>query len=131
MALANIEKVREIGNLPDADLMGDDVLRPHLETAARQLTKMIGTYTSATGDKRARCIEAECCLTMYFAVPVLHSFFTEGITTLQKEIGELDFQFYDPDQVEAVAERWMNRAEMAVAEWMDLGEAKQIGWYAI
>lgn len=131
MPLANIEKVREIGNLPDVDLMDDDKLRPHLETAARHLTKWIGTYTRASGEKRARCIEAECCLTMYYAVPVFHTFFTEGITTLQKEIGEIDFQFYDPSQVEAVADRWLNRAEMAVAEWMDEGEARQIGWYAI
>lgn len=131
MPLANIEKVREIGNLPDASLLNDTVLKPHLDSAARKLQKMIGTYTSATGDKRLRCIEAECCLTMYYVVPVLNTFFTEGVKTLQKEIGEIEFQFHSPEEAQTIAEGWLNRAEMAVAEWMDEGDTKQVGFYAI
>ena len=131
MGFASLNDVRSIGNLPDSTKLDDSVLEPHLKSAVRLLTKWIGNYSGATGDKKDRCIEAEACLTMYYALPVLNTFFTQGITTLQKEIGEMDFQFHSPEEMEAIREAWKDRAMDAVAEWMSQGDRHPIGWYAV
>lgn len=129
MSLATLTDVRSMGNIPSG--IGDAVLQPHLDSAARELKDWIGTYTGATGDKRARCIEAECCLTIAFALPVLNTFYTPGIPTIQKELGELDFMFHDVDDLDKLIEKWKDRARSAVANWVDLGDKKRIGWFAI
>lgn len=131
MTLATIQDVRDLGNLPDETKLVDGVLSPHLASAERELYKWIGDYSSATGDKRKRCVEAEACLTMSFAIPVLNTFFTEGITTLQKELGEMDFQFHSVDDLDELVEYWRDRARGAVAEWLHQGERKQMGWFAV
>lgn len=131
MSLATIQNVRDIANLPDITKLADTVLQPHLSSAERLLYKWIGSYTGAAGDKRTRCIEAESCLTMYYATPVLNTFFTEGITTLQKELGDMDFLFHRPDELETIQQTWHDRARDAVAEWLNEGDRPPIGYYAI
>ena len=129
--LATIQDVRDIGNLPDSTKLDDSVLQPHLDAAGRMLFKWIGSYLGSTGDKRTRCIEAESCLTMYYAIVVLNTFFTEGITTLQKEIGDMDFLFHRPEELETIRMFWWDRARDAVAEWLNDGKRSSIGYYAI
>ena len=131
MAFADVQNVRDLGNLPDATKLDDRIILPHLVTAERELIKWIGEYSSATGLKRTAIIEAESALTLSFALPVLNTFFTEGITTLQKEIGEIDFQFHDPSDVNELVEYWRDRARDAVTEWLQEGDQKRIGMYAI
>lgn len=131
MGCAIVDDVRNIGNLPDSSKLPDSVLEPHLQSARRLLTKWIGSYSAATGNKKERCIEAEACLTMYYALPILNTFFTQGITTLQKEIGEIEFQFHSPQEMEILRETWKSRATDAVAEWISWGDRHPIGWYAI
>lgn len=133
MALATLENVRAIGNLPVAAKLPDAVLSPHLERGARELAKWVGSYSAATGDFRAACIDAECCLTMYYSLPVLNTFFTQGITTLQKEVGEMDFLFHNPDDLEKVRRMWWDRARDDVDDYLgqdSSGESK-IGFYAV
>lgn len=128
---ADVQDVRDIGNLPDATKLDDRIIIPHLVTAERELIKWIGTYTRATGDKQTAILEAEACLTMSYVLPVLNTFFTEGISTIQKEIGEIDFQFHDPSDVTELVTYWENRARDAVSEWLQEGDQKRIGFHAI
>jgi len=131
VAIGTIQDVRDIGNLPDSTKLDDSILEPHQNSAARLLKKWIGAYETSTGDRKSRCIEAESCLTMYYSIPVLNTFFTEGVTTLQKEIGEMDFLFHRPDELETIRQFWYDRARDAVAEWLQEGERRPIGYYAI
>ena len=129
MSLATVDDIRSIANIPSG--VEDSVLSPHLETASRELKKWIGAYDSATGDKRTKCIEAESCLAFARALPSLNTFFTAGVTKLQKEIGDLDFQFHSVDEMKDLQQEWRDRAQDAVSEWMNQGRHKRIGFYAI
>lgn len=131
MALATLQNVRDLGNLPDSTKLDDSILQPHLNSAARRLEKWIGTYSSATGTKKERCIEAECCLTLAYATPVLNTFFTQGVTTLQKEMGDMEYLFHSPEDLEGIVTMWEDRARDAIAEYMHKGERPAVGWYAI
>ena len=131
MALATTTQVRELGGLPTA--VTDSKITPQQGPACRELTRWVGDYSSATGTMLADCIEAEICLTMYYLLPVLNTFFTQGVSTLQKEIGEMDFLFHNPDDMEKVRDMWLDRARGAVSDYMgqDSSGRPSIGFYAI
>jgi len=132
MALALISDVRALGNLPASSLMPDDIITPQLDSAARELESWIGDYSSATGAKRNAVVEAECCITMAYLIPVLNTFYTHGAPTIQKEIGEMDFMFHNPEDAKIVADQWMARAKSRVRAYAEHADGKgAIGWYAI
>jgi len=133
MALAFSTDVREVGRLPDQ--LTEAVIRPHLDAAARELARWIGDYEAeAAGDdgiseaKRAAVVEAECCITMAFGVPVWNTFYTAGMASLTKEVGEMDFIFHSPRDLDGVVRRWMDRARGAVADYL---AESDLGWVAI
>lgn len=132
MALNAPSDIRELGGLPDG--IADGKIAPQIGRAARELKRLIGEYETSTGEKAERCKEAEGCLTMAYLVPVLNTFYTAGVTTLQKEIGQLEFLFHSPEQVNAVVERWRSDAEKAVSEYINDADnegSAGVRWYAI
>lgn len=134
MAKATIAEVRVLGGLPDATKLPDAKITPHLNRAARELARWIGDYSDATGNKLEDCKEAEGCLTMYYLLPVLNTFFTSGISTLQKELGEIEFLFHGPEGVEKVRDMWWARADDTIESYRagsdDAGSGK-IRFYAV
>jgi hypothetical protein len=108
---AIVQDVRDLGRLPPAAKLPDAEIDPHLEAAGRELKRRIGEYeTGADAEKIEACTEAECCLCMAYLLPVLNTFFTQGIAGLQKEIGETDFQFHSVDDLKKLADLWTERA---------------------
>ena len=131
-ALSTIVEVRTLGNLPAVDKIADSIIQPHLDSAARELVKWVGDYSTATGDKLAACVEAEGCICMAKLLPVINTMFTDGIITLQKEIGEIDLMFHRPEDLQLVIDWWWDRAKSAVSAYTSSGGSiNPIGWYAI
>jgi hypothetical protein len=131
-ALSSIAEVRTLGRLPDAIKLPDMFIQPHLDAANRELIRWIGDYSGVTGSQIAQCKEAEGCLCIAYLLPVMNTFFTQGAITIQKEIGDMDFLFHSPDDLEKLIEYWMNRAKKATADMVeDRGVSGIIGWYAI
>jgi len=114
MPLAIIPDVRSLGGLPEA--VEDAVIKPHLESAARRIKKIIGDYEAvdAVAEDEDAIIEAEACMTMYLLLPVLHTFYTQGLPGMQKELGDMEFLFHNPDQMFQVRQNWHDRAVEAV-----------------
>jgi len=132
MPLATINDVRQLGRLPDSSKLPDEYIQPHLDAAERELTRWIGNYSDAGGDKLNACIEAECCICIAYLLPVLNTFYTQGITSLQKELGEMDFLFHSPSDLEKLQNQWLERARNRVADYITSNKEKPvIGWYAI
>jgi len=111
--------VKVIGKLPCE--IECDLIETHLESASRELERWIGEYSDSDEKKRADCFEAECCLAIAYLLPTLNTFYTEGVTTLSKEVGQVDFQFHNPQQVGVIAKTWIERAERCVAAYRDIG----------
>lgn len=137
MALSSVANVRTFAGkrLPASPGLTDDQITPHLDAAARELKAWIGEYESASDtDKVAACKEAEACLTIAGVLPTQNVFFTQGITTLQKEIGEVDFLFMSPDDLETAVKAWRERAERAVQPYIsdaDNSGSRGMRYYAI
>jgi len=125
--IADIDIVRDFGRLPGPDKLPDAVIEPHLVSAGAELRRWIGDYAATTdADKRAACQEAEACLCLAYLLPVLNTFYTEGIPTIKKETGDIEFRFHDPADLDRVIERWLARARRSVA---DYGGDTDAGWY--
>lgn len=125
--IADVDSVRDLGRLPDPSRLPDAVIEPHLASAGAELKRWIGSYEDSTDeDKRFACSEAETCLCMGYLLPVLNTFYTQGIPTIKKETGDLEFMFYGPVELDRVIDRWMARARRAVA---DYGSETDSGWY--
>jgi hypothetical protein len=133
MPLATPDDVRDIGRLPATEAqLGEDVIVPHLDAAARELCRWLGDYETTTDrDKKAACIEAECCLAMANLLPVLNTFYTAGLPTLQKELGDLDFIFHNPDDLQKIISAWRSRAYNAVAFYQYVADDPTANWVAI
>jgi len=132
MPFATINDVRQFGRLPDSTKLPDPDIQPHLNAAERELTRWIGDYSDATGEKAESCKEAECCICMAYLLPVLNTFYTQGVTSLQKELGEMDFLFHSPGDLEKLQNQWLERARNRVADYITSNKEKPvIGWYAI
>ena len=131
MGFSTVQNVREVGNLPDESKLPSSRVLPHLKAAFRELEKWIGTYSSFTGDDKENVIEAECSLCMAFALPTLNTFFTEGVSTTQKEVGDMEFQFINPDDVDKTAKAWIERAKRAVSAYNYETGQKPISFIAI
>ncbi len=129
--IADVSDVRTLGRLPAEAKLSGDVISPHLAAAGRKLTRWLGDYAATTGDDREACKEAECCLCMYYLLPVLNTFYTEGMTTLQKEIGEMDFLFHGPDDLETLKADWLDRAKEAVDHLMASADTPTSDWVVI
>lgn len=130
--IAYVADVRVVGGLPDdTEKLPDHKIRPHLKAAGRELTQWIGDYDGLTGADRESAREAECCLCMYYLLPVLNTFYTQGISGLQKEIGEMDFVFHSPDDLGQIRASWMERARKAVARISNDDGDSGPRWYAI
>jgi len=120
MPLASLSEVRDLGKLPDSTKLADSLLQPHLTEAAYRLKDWIGAYEdSDDSTKIAKCKIAEGCITMSFYLLSANSFFTEGVTTLQKEVGEMDFQFKNAEQREKDSKAWVDRAKNVVRDYMN------------
>lgn len=131
-AISTISEVRALGNLPASAKLGDPIIQPHLDSASRELTVWIGDYSSATGDKLADCKEAEQCITMAYLLPVLFTLYTNGATTIQKELGEIELMFHTPDDMEKVVKQWLDRAKSRTINYINSGGTiKPMGWYAV
>ena len=131
MGFATLQDVRDTGNLPDSGKLPDTKLTKHYQAALRELVRWIGTYTGFTGDDKENAKEAECCLTLYYALPSLNIFFTEGASTLQKEVGDMEFQFMGQDDIKKAQKQWYERARRAVADYNYTTGKKPIGFNAI
>jgi hypothetical protein len=135
--LSSVADVRTFAGkrLPPDPLLTDAQITPHLNSAARELAGWIGEYEDTTDDKKkATCKEAEACLTLANVLPTQNVFFTQGISSLQKEVGEVDFLFMSPDDLEKAVEGWRDRAERAVQSYIsnaDNAGSKGMRWYAI
>lgn len=114
MGFSTVQNVREIGKLPGTEKLPDVMILPHLESACRVLRRWIGDYSSNTGDDYDACLEAECCIAMSLLIPVFNTFYTEGAPGMQKEIGNMDFLFHNPEQAKQVALYWEERARQAI-----------------
>ena len=131
-ALTTIDDIRAYGNLPPKEKLDDTVIQPHLNSAVREITRWIGDYSGATGDKKDACKEAEACLTMAYLLPVLNTLYTEGVATIQKEIGEMELMFHSPEETKSLVEYWEERAREVLAEYIDEGDGVgRVRWYAI
>lgn len=130
MGLASVLDVRTFGKLPEAAKLDDSVIQPHLESAVRELTGWIGDYSASTGDKAAACIEAESCICMNYLLPVLNTFYTEGLAAVQKEMGELDLVFHSVSDLERLQAYWMRRARTRVKPFETSGGDKMY-WGAV
>ena len=136
-ALISIADLRTFAGkrLPPESALTDDQITPHLDAAARELADWIGTYSADDGaEKVAACKEAEACLAIANILPTQNVFFTQGITTLQKEIGEVDFMFMNPEDLEKAVQGWRDRAERAVKEYIsdyDNSGSRGMRFYAI
>lgn len=135
--LSTVADVRTFAGkrLPPDPQLTDGQITPHLTAAARELAGWIGEYSSTTDDdKKDACKEAEACLTIANVIQTQNVFFTQGITTLQKEIGEVDFLFMSPDDLEKSVQGWRDRAERAVNSYMtdfDNTGSRGMRFYAI
>lgn len=121
MGFALTDDVRIIGKLPDAGKIADGLVYPHLMTACRKLRQWIGDYeseTDMTAEKRDALKEAECCLCMYYLLPSLNTFYAEGLSGMQKEIGEMPYVFHNPRDLQAITEQWINRARDIASEYI-------------
>lgn len=131
-ALSTIAEVRALGNLPASAKLEDEIIQPHLDAANRELTAWVGDYSGATDDKLADCKEAEQCITMAYLLPVLNTLYTNGATTIQKELGSIELMFHTPDDMEKVIEQWLERAKSRMAQYVNSGgTTKPMGWYAV
>ncbi len=135
--LSSVADVRTFAGkrLPPDPNLTDAQITPHLNAAGRELAEWIGEYASTTDtDKAAACGEAEACLTIANVIQTQNVFFTQGITTLQKEIGEVDFLFMSPDDLDKAVQGWRDRAERAVRKYIadyDNAGSKGMRFYAI
>ncbi len=130
--LSTVTEVRALGNLPASDKLADPIIEPHLSSASRELTSWIGDYSSATEDKLADCKEAEGCLAIAYLLPVLNTMYTNGIVSLQKELGEIELMFHSPDDMDKVIDKWRERAQSRMASYVNEGgDHKPMGWYAV
>ena len=116
MSLSTASDVRALGNLPPVGKLPDAIIQPHLDSAGRELKTWIGDYSAATGEKVADCKEAECCICLAYLLPVLNTLYTNGVVSLQKEIGDVELMFHSPEDLQLVAERWLARAKARVAQ---------------
>ena len=137
MALSEVADVRTFAGkrLPASPALTDDQIEPHLDDAARELAEWIGEYEDASDEgKIAACKSAEACLTIANVIQTQNVFFTQGVTSLQKEVGEVDFLFMSPDDLDKAVQGWRDRAERAVRPYMTDYENSGSGgmrWYAI
>lgn len=139
MALTSIDKVRQLGNLPAVAKLSDDLIRPHLDSASRELKTWVSDYATAKGDALAAYIEAEGCITIAYLLPVLNTFFTNGITTFQKEVAESEIFFHSPDDLDIIIEKWMDRARSRIDNYLEDNAvsddesvvASGLSWYVI
>jgi len=115
MAKATVSEVRQFGGLPDSDKLADAKITPHLDSAARELKRWIGDYSSVTGDDLDAVKDAEMCLCMSNLITVLNVICPEAITTIQQEYGELGLNFYDANDQATLREYWHSRALNAVS----------------
>ena len=130
--LSTITELRTLGNLPAAEKLPDATLLPHLEAAARELVTWVDDCETATGEKLAACKEAEQCIAMSYIIPVLNTFYTEGIATVQKEVGEMPFLFHNPDDALVVAKNWYDRARKSMKQYIiETDGVGGINFYAI
>jgi hypothetical protein len=131
-ALVSITEVRTLGRLPDAVKLPDSIIQPHLDGANRELERWIGAYNAAVAPQLGRVKEAEACICLAYLMPVINTFYTQGITTLQKEMGDMEYLFHTPTEAKALSDMWMERARMAVQADINANAVKSvIGWYAI
>lgn len=133
--VGTISDVRTLGRLPDSVKLPDAVITPHLASAARELAGWVGDYSGADGDMLDALKEAEGCLCMAYLLPVLNTFYTQGLSTLQKEMGDMDFLFHSPNDLDRVIERWRDRARLAAGPYIladaSSSSAGEIKWEAI
>lgn len=132
--LATAADVRALGNLPAVDKLGDPIIAPHLSAAGRELASWLGSsyLTESDADKIADYKEAECCICLAYLQPVLHTLYTEGVTTLQRELGEINVQYLSPSNWSKVAGDWMQRAKDRMRDYVNKSETKSpVTWYAV
>lgn len=132
MELSTIQELRNFGGLPDSAKIPDEKITPHLEAASRMLTSWIGDYSDAADEKAECCKEAECCICMSMLMPVLNTFYTADLASVQKNVGEMDFIFHSPGDTRQVQQDWMERARKAVAVYIsEYRTIEQSEWVAI
>jgi hypothetical protein len=130
--VSNTEEVRQFGRLPSSEHLTATEMQPHLDSAARELKRWVGEYSTATGDKLDSCKEAEMCICIAYLIPVVNTLFTEANLFAQNVIGESGFLFHSPSEKNKVVDGWMDRARTAVAEWSETaGIKRKIGFHAV
>ena len=119
MTIAIANDVRRLGKLPLGDKIAESIIAPHLESAGRELERWLGSsYELASGVKALAIIESECCVCLSFLLPVLNTFYSQDLTSVQKELGEMDFMFHSPDEIKEITKSWYNRGYKAIAQYL-------------
>lgn len=132
MPLVSAQDVRSFGRLPDEKFLSSVHMQPHLDSAAREIARWIGDYSTATGDKLESCKEAEMCLCIAYLLPVLNTQYSAPSMYAQSEIGESGFLFDSPSEKKTIIDGWIERARMAISTWTETGGTKKkMGWYAV
>jgi len=102
--------VRDLASLP-AEVV-DSKLAPHIKRAQKDVEKETGTLAADFNDFEN---DAAGCFAMYYAVPVLNTFYLEGADKVARQTGEMDdFVFSNPDDVEKIQAYWEKRAKTAL-----------------
>lgn len=129
---ATIENVRDLVGLPNADALPDPKIVEHLASAKLLVNELIGDYDTYTGNDKVRAREAECCFTAYYGLVSWNTFFTSNIENFQTQVGELDAQFFNPDQVETNRNYWFQRGNDRINIFKNENEdLEPISWNAI
>lgn len=132
MSISTIGEIRTLGRLPDIAKLPDAVVQPHLDSAVSEMKRLVGSgYASSTGEKLAACKEAEICFTIANLLPVMNTFFPQEASVVQKQIGDTDFIFHDPDNLMKMVEYWRRRAMEKIETYLQAASDRQVYWGAV
>ena len=106
--------VRSLGKLPA--ILPDDAIAPHLESARRHVSGLLGGAAPASDDDAARVNEAIACFAIAYALPGLNTFFLAHADQVPRYVAETDYVFNDPAQVKVLADLWEKRAANALRD---------------
>lgn len=112
--MINGDFVRSLGNLPGA--VRDEHLAPHLKSAVRYVEKRIKRSLTDEDDDDVYG-EAAGCMTIYFALPVLNTFYLNGVDRVARKVAEMDdFVFSGPADIEKLRKFWKERADLLLTD---------------
>jgi len=104
------EFVRTLGNLP-VDIK-DEVLNPHIQQATWDVEAITGV---AFDDSNEKLCAAAGALTMSHAIPVLNTFYLDGVAKVASQTEESDFVFSSPEDSEKTQKYWKDRGMKVLA----------------